>query len=189
MAAQTPAKQIPQELPKQLSQEMVDAARRLGEEYRVSGEIPDNDYIFWAVHDELHGARDPILEYFEGGVAERLRNVVEPHIPLDSIDMLDFAAGYSRVARHIPVVWPQARVTVSDVHEEAVAFARKIGFQAVRSTWEPEYFSLDERFDLIVAISFFTHMPEHVWARWLNALARHLKPGGMLLFTTTARRR
>src|SRR5262249_13736894 len=32
--------------------------------------------------------------------------------------------------------------------------------------------------------SFFSHMPETTWARWLKALANALAPSGVLIFTT-----
>jgi hypothetical protein len=40
------------------------------------------------------------------------------------------------------------------------------------------------RFDVVFALSFFSHMPITTWARWLVRLCQVAKPGGIILFTT-----
>jgi hypothetical protein len=47
----------------------------------------------------------------------------------------------------------------------------------------PEQLKLPPQ-DVIFAHSFFSHMPETTWARWLKALANALAPRGVLIFTT-----
>lgn len=47
----------------------------------------------------------------------------------------------------------------------------------------PEQFHTGRRFDVVFALSFFTHMPRATWSRWLRALAGQLEPDGLLIFT------
>ncbi len=40
------------------------------------------------------------------------------------------------------------------------------------------------QFDVVFALSFFSHMPDNTWGLWLKTLFDALKPGGYLIFTT-----
>lgn len=72
-----------------------------------------------------------------------------------------------------------------DIHPQAVAFLQKeIGVNALLSAREPEKLVLPMPFDVVFALSFFSHMPGTTWARWLVRLSEAVKPGGILLFTT-----
>ena len=54
----------------------------------------------------------------------------------------------------------------------------------VLSKSNPVDFDLDRQFDIVFALSFFSHMPDRTWGPWLEALFRHVRPGGSLIFTT-----
>ena len=126
-------------------------------------------------------------DYFKGGAeaAGWLRNMVGIFRPVDQpFKLLEFAAGYGRVTRHLRRVMPAARVIASDIHPAAVRFLDQLGVEAHQSAARPETFSADIKYDVIFALSFFTHMPKSTWTRWLRALLRHLEPGGCLIFTT-----
>ena len=58
-----------------------------------------------------------------------------------------------------------------------------LGVESYLSSPVPEQLTLPPR-DVIFAHSFFSHMPETTWARWLKALANALAPRGVLIFTT-----
>jgi hypothetical protein len=80
-------------------------------------------------------------------------------------------------------------VTACDIHPEAGAFLReKLGVAAVGSVEVPEKFNLGQRFDVVFALSFFSHLPHSGWRRWLLALAEHTGPDGILIFTTHGER-
>ena len=71
-----------------------------------------------------------------------------------------------------------------DIHPDAVNFNKDIlGVEGYISSPVPEQLKLPPQ-DVIFAHSFFSHMPETTWARWLKALANALAPGGVLIFTT-----
>ena len=54
----------------------------------------------------------------------------------------------------------------------------------IPSSSVPEYFDSAGEYDLVFALSFFSHMPKATWARWLGALFKALSSGGSLIFTT-----
>jgi SAM-dependent methyltransferase len=49
---------------------------------------------------------------------------------------------------------------------------------------EPEDLRFAEQYDVVFALSFFSHMPETSFGRWLAALYRNVKAGGLFIFTT-----
>ncbi|HVM17815.1 MAG TPA: class I SAM-dependent methyltransferase [Gaiellaceae bacterium] len=99
--------------------------------------------------------------------------------------LLDFGCGCGRVTRH----W--ARLAGADVHgsdynarlvrwcAEHLPFAR-----FARNGGDPPLPYPDGRFDLVYAISVFTHLTEPRQDAWLTELRRVLRPGGLLLVTT-----
>jgi SAM-dependent methyltransferase len=100
--------------------------------------------------------------------------------------ILDFGAGPGRVIACIRDLHPAARLTGSDIDPEAIAWAAEnlpqVGEFRVNPTAPPAPFA-DESFDLIYAISVFTHLPEDLQWAWLADLRRMLRPGGLLLTT------
>jgi hypothetical protein len=98
--------------------------------------------------------------------------------------LLDFASGYGCVARHLKnVVSNIETVSTCDIHEDAIKFNQDIlGITSYQSSVTPELLDIPPQ-DVIIALSFFSHMPLSTFGRWLSALADKVKPGGMLLFT------
>lgn len=181
-----------------ISAELLDAATRVGQSYGVSGELDPADHLFWYSLNEMARIENgrPVEFYFDSGfvTAHFLRDLLaEPRLesvlaqrakPDEPVSILEFASGYGRVSRFFPVVLPQASAVACDIHARAVAFLRRIGLQAVLSSSVPEQFDTGRTFDVVFALSFFTHMPRATWTRWLRALASQLVPGGLLIFTT-----
>jgi SAM-dependent methyltransferase len=98
---------------------------------------------------------------------------------------LDFGCGCGRVIRHladrIPAEWHG-----SDLNPRLVAWCRDNLSFATFTTNElaPPLPFEDSFFDLIYAISVFTHLDEGFQNRWLAELHRVLAPGGAALVTT-----
>lgn len=97
---------------------------------------------------------------------------------------LDFASGYGRLTRFLVRELPAERIWVSDIYADAVDFqSRSFGVQGAVSVPQPEDLTINQRFDCILASSFFSHLPKSTFGKWLERLMRLLNPGGILLFS------
>ena len=98
--------------------------------------------------------------------------------------ILDFGCGCGRLTRHWPAL-RDAAVHGVDYNPELVAWCQA-NLPAVttrRSQVAPPLDYPDASFDLVYAISVFTHLPLDLQAAWAEELRRVLKPGGHLLVT------
>lgn len=171
----------------QYSQLFEDAARK----HRVVSEIHPKDFIFHFLienptFDEKHQA---VQYYFDDGAhsADKLSRLVHEYYgeTNQKIQLFEFASGYGCVTRHLMHYLPNTEITSCDIHEEAVEFIQdKIGISAILSNSVPEQLHTPCQYDVIFALSFFSHMPRSTWRRWLITLASRLKPDGLLIFTT-----
>jgi ubiquinone/menaquinone biosynthesis C-methylase UbiE len=100
-------------------------------------------------------------------------------------NILDFGCGCGRT-----LLWlqPQAQTSQlygTDIDSQAIAWCQhQLDFAtfSLNSAAPPLSYSA-EKFDLIYAISVFTHLDEAVQFLWLEELKRIVKPGGLLLLT------
>ncbi len=127
--------------------------------------------------------------YFTGGdwnAAEVEHLLDEAGFPLrDAGAFLEFAAGYGRLTRHFVQRLGPSRITVSDIDPAGVDFLRRrLGVNGFYSASEPEALHHPGRYDMIVVVSLFSHLPHDAWGTWLESLCRLLTPAGVLLFTT-----
>ncbi len=98
--------------------------------------------------------------------------------------VLDFAAGYGRVARHAIADLGPTKVWVSDIYEDSVRFLQgEFGVQGFISSMQPEAVESPHRFDVIFVSSLFTHLPESSFTKWLQRLGGFLEPHGLLIFS------
>lgn len=103
----------------------------------------------------------------------------------DARSVLEFACGYGRLTRHFVHRISPSKLTVSDIDRRAVDFVREtFGVDAFDSTSTPDQLSHDRRYDLIVVVSLFSHLPMQSWGPWLARLNEMLYPAGLLLFST-----
>ena len=98
--------------------------------------------------------------------------------------VLDFGCGVGRVLRH----WPQPeRITLhgTDINTALIEWsAAHLPFaEFTTNETAPPLDYADSTFDLIYALSVFTHLPAELQRAWIAELARVLKPGGHLLIT------
>jgi SAM-dependent methyltransferase len=98
--------------------------------------------------------------------------------------MLDFGCGCGRVIRHWADL-PPTRLVGSDYNARLVAWCRgNLTFaQFDRNELAPPLRYDDGAFDVVYALSVFTHLPEDLQQRWMQELTRVLRPGGHLLLT------
>jgi SAM-dependent methyltransferase len=98
---------------------------------------------------------------------------------------LDFGCGAGRAARHLVTQPAIQRLTGVDVDAAAIRWAaRRLRDEyAVIAPTPPTPFE-NGAFDVIYAISVFTHFDEQQQNAWLKELHRLLRPGGLLIATT-----
>ncbi len=162
----------------------------------VSPAIHFDDFVFWATHDWFKGDLVTATDhYFDSGhtSARRLASLwnlrhhadrLEAPVP-GPLRILDFASGYGCVTRHLGSWFPESARAASDIHPAACAFvAAEFSAQSHLSAARPEAFGLESQFDLVFALSFFSHLPEDRFGPWLARLAALVAPGGLLVFTT-----
>jgi SAM-dependent methyltransferase len=98
--------------------------------------------------------------------------------------VLDFGCGCGRVARH----WPDfpGEFWGTDANEDLVEWCRgHLHFGTfIENGAEPPLPVSDDVFDAVYAISVFTHLTEAAQSAWIAELARVVRPGGKVIFTT-----
>jgi SAM-dependent methyltransferase len=100
------------------------------------------------------------------------------------LQVLDFASGFGRVTRHLAGLFGPGNVWASDLQPGSMAFCRdRLGVNVLPSAPRPDGLAIAERFDLVVVASLFSHLPREAFGPWLAALARLLRPGGVLAFS------
>ncbi len=121
--------------------------------------------------------------FVEGGrlAAESIRTVAPVS---DARALLDFGCGCGRVVRQ----WRglSGEIHGCDLDPAAIAWCRaNLDFARFEVTGaEPPLPFAAESFDLVYALSVFTHLPEEAQLRWMGELARVLGPGGRLVVST-----
>ncbi|HEY5705804.1 MAG TPA: class I SAM-dependent methyltransferase [Terrimicrobiaceae bacterium] len=160
--------------------------------WKVSAAVHPADFIFQFLlkNPSFADVDDAVRYYFDDGrkSAELLKSILANELSINvavRTKMLEFASGYGAVTRHLTAVLPTFDITSSDIHSEANDFiTTQLGGTAIRSSSVPERFDAAAEYDLVFALSFFSHMPKATWQRWLEALFKALRVGGSLIFTT-----
>jgi SAM-dependent methyltransferase len=171
-----------------------EANQNLAAKLGVNPSIHANDYVYHFLERRWQGNRDRATHnYYNLGhygattakafldeltrVKKRLGEEWRPG------SLLDFASGYGNSSRHMSKLFPDCLIGTCDIHEDAVIFNRDVlGLRSYLSVDIPEHLDLPLQ-DAIVVMSFFSHMPENTFTRWLQALSRSLAQGGALIFT------
>ena len=164
------------------------ALRRIKEEYDITGfntAIHKNDLMF-AFH--LNSFPDDPVEalfsYYRVGytTAENLLKIAE-NFGIKPGRLLDFGSGYGRVSRFLPSCFPDADCVVSEVKAQAIDFQeQELSLSGVRHGHRSEEYPHEE-YELILALSVFTHLPQTLFRDWMQALTQRLRPTGAMVFT------
>jgi SAM-dependent methyltransferase len=99
--------------------------------------------------------------------------------------VLDFGCGVGRTLMPWRRLMPEVRLFGTDIDAEAIGWCRQNlqgGVFAINSAEPPLPYDADQ-FDLIYAVSVFTHLDEAMQFRWLQELHRVAKPGAVLLLS------
>jgi SAM-dependent methyltransferase len=115
-------------------------------------------------------------------------DAIAAHVPFAEVgSVLDFGCGCGRVTRY----WSEfeGAVAGSDVNGKAIEWCREhLPFGSFeRNALAPPLAFDAESFDLVYALSVFTHLPDELQLAWRDELLRVLRPGGLLLLTTHGR--
>jgi SAM-dependent methyltransferase len=171
-----------------LTPELVSASISHAAAFHVSPALHECDNILsyiiqYSEESVAHGPAAGVHEYFQSGKSDAIK--IEALIAKLGLGaqsrILEFAAGFGRVTRHLT----RYHVTASDIHGDAVRFLeQELGVRAIPSDTDPDAFVTTERFDFIFVLSLFSHLPAGLFERWLARLAQTLSPGGFLMFTT-----
>lgn len=97
---------------------------------------------------------------------------------------LDFACGYGRFTRFLIQELSPDKIWVSDIYKQAVKFQSEyFGVHGIFSASIPEDYQVNQTFDFILASSFFSHMPDQTFERWMKKLYNLKSAQGLLLFS------
>ena len=104
--------------------------------------------------------------------------------------LLDFGCGWGRCTRFFWKDIASEGIYGADVSGELIATCNTLGVPGSFSKIEPRGHLPyeDQSFDLIIAYSVFTHLPEDVADHWMQELARVAKPGCVFALTVEPRR-
>ena len=137
--------------------------------------------------DELKVRRKPEW-YFGSGYREAwtvLTTVEQYGAPVEAMkSVLEFGCGSGRVIRHFRYI-EGLRLAGTDANSKPIEWNRKnlSGIEFNHNELKPPLAYPDGSFDLIYALSVFTHIPLEWQRAWLDELRRVLRPGGYVLCT------
>jgi SAM-dependent methyltransferase len=142
-----------------------------------------------ALRYRIHGATDvesflQVGEQCSQDIIAALRHIDRDLSSFENI--LDFGCGCGRTLRWFDPQAAHSRFFGTDIDREAVVWCGQnlpFGSFLTNDSLPPSGFAADS-FDLIYAISVFTHLDEEYQFCWLYELQRIAKPGGIVLIST-----
>ena len=172
-----------------LTNEMRTLNNTAGRAQDVDPTIHPGDFMYWFCVNHPSLTLEQAIRYYfwDGGrSAGELASLLEELGVTNSppIKLLEFASGYGCVTRHLKKN-PAYDLVSCDIHPQAIDFLENLlEVKAISSVYVPEQFAPDDKFDVVFALSFFSHMPKGSFGRWLKALYGSLAIAGHLVFTT-----
>lgn len=166
--------------------------QKLAKKYETCPNIHKDDHIFRFIvtNPRFRSVEDAIEYYFRDGQnsSRIIMNLIKElyQCEKEKVKMLEFASGYGCVTRHLLNQKELLDITSCDIHPQAINFIEKeLGGEVLLSDSKPENANLKPNsYDIVFCLSFFSHMPESTWFRWLSKLYEALVQGGLLVFTT-----
>lgn len=145
--------------------------------------LPPADLIF------LVAGTTDISWFLEGGA--RAAGSITEAMRVENVDMasisamLDFGCGCGRVLRNWQAL-PHTEVHGTDYNERLVDWCRQnLPFARLAlNGLKPPLAYEDGRFDLVYALSVFTHLTADLQSLWISELARTVRAGGHLVIST-----
>lgn len=149
--------------------------------------IRDEMYLY-ALNNAKGDRAEAGMRYYRNGsrIMDAVREIILGYRGgCDRLDsFLDFACGYGRLTRFAIQEMLAAKIWVSDIDAAAVKFQiGQFGVNGIVSTTNPQDYHPQMQFDVILASSFFSHVPEKLFASWLEKLYSLLSDKGLLIFS------
>ncbi len=165
-----------------------EAKRRFASEFGAldfNTSIHKNDLMFaFHLNRFTNDPAEALKSYYGVGfsTAKSLKSIADKY-GISPNSLLDFGSGYGRVSRFLSSQFPDANCVISEVKRQAVEFQEEeLGIGGLFHDYKPEEFP-HERFDLILALSVFTHLPEALFRSWMKCLAHRLQVSGAMVIS------
>jgi len=164
-------------------------------ENKFQSEKLSTDFFSDVIHpnDEMmqfiKNKKFPESHYFENGKKHcqmffREIKRLQPSLLSDK-RILDYGCGHGRITRHLKSMLKPSKLVVADIWDSAVNFcANEFNARPFHISDTNKISSVDEKFDIIISYSVFSHLPPHLFEFTLYELQKILDRGGLLLFTT-----
>lgn len=126
--------------------------------------------------------------YYEGGKlsAAWIMGHIGRHTSFEGKNILDWGCGPARILRHVPEITKnKATYFGTDYNAASIEWCQRSlpGIQFTKNELTPPLPLPEGHFDIIYAISIFTHLSEKMHHAWLNELLRVARPGCLLALT------
>lgn len=113
--------------------------------------------------------------------AEDIVAVVERHTDKAALSVAEWGSGLGRISVHLPSHWT---FTGFDIDRSSVDWCREhLGGDYRLNRPAPPLPAEDASFDVVYAVSIFTHLSQQAHLAWRDEILRVLKPGGVFIFT------
>jgi SAM-dependent methyltransferase len=141
------------------------------------------------VGSKRHEGAHSVYARVGGEARERILRLLPDDWSFAGKRVLDFGCGSGRTLRRFLAEAEEAELVGCDVHAPSVDWvnANLSPVRAYQSRQWPPLPEADASFDLVWAISVFTHLTDS-WSSWLLELHRLLRPGGLLIATVAGPR-
>lgn len=160
-------------------------------ETNTSEMIHPEDFIFhFVINNPCFSKKEyAVRYYYKNGLDSTylLENIITNICKLDinKIELLEFASGFGCLTRHLSKIIPVKHITSCDIHDKAVDFlASNFNVKKLLSAKNPADLIVSQKYDIVFALSFFSHVPKTTFKLWLEKLFSLVAKNGYLIFTT-----
>lgn len=118
--------------------------------------------------------------------AQWLLSYIERYKELKDINILDWGCGPARVVRNLPDLLDcSCKCYASDYNKKYIVWCQKNikNVEFKENNLNPPLNYKNNSFDVVYAISIFTHLSSQVQKEWFDELIRVLKPNGIMFLT------
>ena len=118
---------------------------------------------------------------------KQILRMLPPGYELEGRRLLDFGCGAGRTLRHFLGDADAAEIWGCDIDQESIDWLEQNlcpPLHVVRNEAAPGLPFEDGHFDVVWALSVFTHLPDDAWAAWMLELHRVLADDGILIATS-----